>query len=936
MPYPPALKYADNWTEAVQNICNDWVQDQTSRTTAAESPQAAREISYMLALAHEFKHLKTLRKQSADELILGDIENPKQAYAEEMIRALLRAAGETDVDAVLNSFKHTGTGASHRQLSTVVATVANFLGAAQLLVPEPTAKAAISATRLAAQVGLSAAVVDSGHRRLFNSGTEDALPLGRADAAAAARLAPNVLQASWSVLRELKDVEKDMLQLHEALENLKQANVHPAEDAVKAAHDNLNLVFARICHKLTVKQRYKAASENAKVEWRGNERSIYCGTTGTALTLTAAGIGILTPEILAAAISGGLLAGAATTSLLLYLGYQLSTGPAKDGEAKARRAIISLAKLTEALDPAQGKAIQERAAAYERYRKECDTPSLLQPARKKAAREAARQRLFAALRGIAATERENENDHHSDKPFKGVMPDENWEQYRNYQRARTALHEPGPEPSNQQRVALNALDDEYYQNHAIRLTTKPLVEGWKRQIRIKMDAAQRLLTGKVARAQKHVLKMQSAAPSRKQSENLDHARAELRQALRNMVQFELAYSQMKVGDDGSTPDEAALARAKAAFGMIGDSDVRMLFCGDAEQQVKATHLSKRLTVGETERYTLLNTGANALAMGLGVALQAGDLGIAVDKVDGEYRGPKFNDFKLVATLNGMPTPSGPLSTGDRTPFQVREMSPLLQTILPGLPARDPSAGTIGYEPHRQANEAESVPMQSLDSQIDALIDLMSSRNSVFETLTLELQDPLDGKSAAVPASDGGGDGGGGSGSGGASTIRIDLTKTAAFHRVRYKNASPSQKARYIAKEAAIAARQTGSIYLGPLAQLAAKPRLDATRVPLNEARDQVAAVRKALLNEAPVTQMQSGAPVLPEFGWLSSPGPDSRNADDAVPDPQRAGSPAMPALPRPPSRSVAKDQAADGSTSDATEFAKDLEAALQAVFMPRR
>ncbi|WP_151635438.1 hypothetical protein [Noviherbaspirillum aerium] len=869
--HPPALRYQEDWSQAVANICNDWVADQELRKRRAESPEASREISRMLALAHEFKNLETLRKDGTENLILGNVKNPKQVYTDAIIRSFLHAVGETDVEAVLNSFKNTGTGASHRQIPTVISTIANLLGAAQILAPDPIAKAAISGTRLAVQVGLSAAVIDSGERRLFNSGTEDALPLGRAEAATAARRAPSVLQASWDVMRELHDVEKDLRHLTEALKRLEQARANPSpqgsgsangKSAAEAARDDVNLVSARICYKLKVKQGYKAARENAAVEWRGGERGIYCGTTGTALTLTAAGIGIMTPEIIASAISGGLLAGAATTALLLYIGYQLGSGPSKDGEAKARRAIIALAKLTEVLDPTLDKAIQERAAAYERYREDCKRPSRLQPARREAVEQAARRILLASLNGITQREREQGDAHPDGGASKAISPEENWAQYRTYQQhqADARTREAGADSDGMRHASPEASDDAAHPEPAFTPIAKPLIEGWKRQIEIKMIGAQRLLAGKVARAQKHVLAQQNAARPQEESQKLIDAKEELRQTMRNLIHFELAYSQMRVGEDGARPGEAVLDRAKALLLRIDDSDARALFCGDADQQVKATYLSKRLTAGETERYTLLNTGANALAMGLGIGLQAGDVHIAFDKADGAYTGPRFNDFKLVATLNGMPTPSGPLSTGDRAPFQQREMPTLLKTIEPAAAAGSPSIVPITLDAPRPADDARNDPVNALDAQINALVDQMASRQSVFDTLTLEIVAPPAGTGEAMPVSGSGTD-----------TIRIDLTKTAAFHRVRYKNATSAQKARYIAREAAIAAKQTGSIYVGPLAQLAAKPRLNATRAFLNQARGQMATVRETLLTEAPTPPR---APTLPEFSWLKSSAPD--------------------------------------------------------------
>ncbi len=60
--------------------------------------------------------------------------------------------------------------------------------------------------------------------------------------------------------------------------------------------------------------------------------------------MTATILGILTPVVVSASVTTGVTAAAAALAAVMYVGYQLSTGPSRDGEAKAKRAIVALAK----------------------------------------------------------------------------------------------------------------------------------------------------------------------------------------------------------------------------------------------------------------------------------------------------------------------------------------------------------------------------------------------------------------------------------------------------------------------------------------------------------------------------------------------------------------------------------------------------------------
>lgn len=123
--------------------------------------------------------------------------------------------------------------------------------------------------------------------------------------------------------------------------------------------------------------------------------------------LALSGVRLLSQLGTSAAVSGGLLAGAATAALLLYVGYQLSSGPGKDGEA-----------------------IRLRADAYERYLDHRRKTIRVKPAERRAAREDARQKLFAALNDITEDERNKQEA----GPPPGVSAQENCSAFYAYRR----------------------------------------------------------------------------------------------------------------------------------------------------------------------------------------------------------------------------------------------------------------------------------------------------------------------------------------------------------------------------------------------------------------------------------------------------------------------------------------------------------------------
>ncbi|CAH0447406.1 hypothetical protein LMG10661_03472 [Ralstonia syzygii subsp. syzygii] len=304
---------------------------------------------------------------------------------------------------------------------------------------------------------------DSADLRFRNAGTEEVMPLGRADAAPSAKTGPNVLRASGRLARGLHKISANVCKMEQAQAALDkahaaydaaQATIGTAQEAlgtaetvlaatqavldapakaklfqhlqaapniaqaqkdvalatktlqqgqqdaqqaqkdIQAAGETLKIAFAKFCLRNELKSDYKTAAESAKIEYHGNKRFLGVSVATGAANLTATTLGIFTPVLVSATVTMGVTA-AAALAVMLYLGYQLSSGPSKDGEAKARRAIVALTKSLDLLAGNAAKQQKVRAAAYRTYLAE------KRIANKPEVRKLAKAQLIATLDEIA-------------------------------------------------------------------------------------------------------------------------------------------------------------------------------------------------------------------------------------------------------------------------------------------------------------------------------------------------------------------------------------------------------------------------------------------------------------------------------------------------------------------------------------------------------
>ena len=826
----PACQFDADWKTAAREICQGWVDAQAGHNVTTVSHIA---LSRMKALEYERKNLAVIHP---DQRLLPATATTDDYYQAE-IEAFLAAVGEKEPQAMLASFKLAGTGGLHRQPATIGATISNSLSVAIVLAPDPVSKAALVGTRLLTQIGTSAAVVAAGGRRFRNACTEDVMPHGKADAAPAAKRAPNMLQASMAVMRALKikEVTRSLQDMRVAMQALERARNGGTVQARRDTRRQLELAFARVCHQLSVKSAYKAASESAKIEFIGNLRYLLTSYTGTAAVLSAAMIGIMTPLFIDAVVTGGLIGAATALTVVMYLGYQLSTGPARDGEEKSRRAIIALVKLLEVLDGEKSDGTRERGKAYTEYRRMAKVPRFASPATRQAIRTAARARLHKEMARISATE----------TAATGIDLATNWTNYRQHLTDARAIavnpeHDKLTPPERQQQLTDH--DNQFRDHYRHNFSVKELVAAWKTPMLIRMSAASRLLKGKVAQSHKRLLALKPGATAgtghgrtgqTDQSKRaIKRQKQDLRGRLLDMFNLELALQDLQLAA-GATPDSINLARATERIAAITDTDVHQLFCGSAEQQVEAIRQSKELTAGESERYTHANVGSAAIGIVVNIGVPAADLTVTLGKSTKAFKPPEVSDFKLTSISQAGAQPGAHLSAGDRAAFQLSQMQPALAATELKVPAPEYDMHIAPTGNALQPEDAE------VKHALDTLMDQLWEPDVVPRTLRLTLQHgpadaarPSTSAAAPAPVDD--------------EKLTVNLKPTTAYHAAQYNKNPLGQRLRHERRQVAIIGRQAAMSIAGLPVQALAQPRLKNTRAVLNDAAELAGKARTLL------------------------------------------------------------------------------------------
>lgn len=831
VPFEPAAS-VQRWDETTTlGICERWAEAQRKQPSIIG-------LARLAALNFERARPDSIPTDMTDQRLLPP-GSKDEDYYREMIATFLDTVGLDDHDAVIDSFKKTGTGALHRQRVTASSTVNGAVGAAQLAASAHLpAKTALSGVQLLLTLLSTQLAFDSADIRFRNSATEEAMPLGKADATPSAKTGPNVMRASARLALELhkignavRKMERAQADLDDARAGLANPNATPqqrekAENDVRAAGTALSIAYARYCMRMELKADYKTAAESAKIEYHGNKRAFGVSVASGAATYTATLLGILTPVVVSSfAATAGVTAGAVALVAALYVGYQLSSGPSKDGEAKAKRAIVALAKSADLLAGNASKQQKERAAAYRTYiaeKRVTNNPEV---------RKAAKAKLVAALEDIARR----------DSTAADLDPVRNW---TDYAALRHQIADAGADET-----TVKALEEAFTEAHAIQFKTSTVSEAWKTPERMRFDSMGRLLLGRVSEslaslhdfnaeaeraAARDSMRQKAGRTKAVRTTVLAGRRAEVKACLRDWLHFELAQSRIKAAVADPDPVQArnTLQAAAQALAAIDNADARALFSPDARKQVEATTLAKSMAIGERERYTVTNAGPAALAAAVNISGSAASLGLNIDKTvlasHGIHQKPTFgdqNDARLIA--QGTAPVTAPYSAGERARFQKTRMGKLVGTL-----ARDgqPVIAKVDLP------AANAMLVDLSDRHSDASLDTLLAQIEAMRDIPDEIAVSI----------------------GGVTLSSCKLNSTTGYYNWRYRHAPLATQAKFRARQMAMLADSLAISVATPVAHAVAQVPLAKTRKMADLGKTMSPGVRERLTGLA--TQPPTEAP----------------------------------------------------------------------------
>ncbi|MHA6823320.1 type III effector protein [Ralstonia pseudosolanacearum] len=874
VPHKPAIS-VDHWDEhAALKICEQW------RTAQARQPSVP-DLARLAALNFERAHANSIPSDQKARRLLPE-GTSESAYYQAMIETFLKAVGieDDDVAATLESFKKAGTGGLHRQPVSIAAAMGGAVSTAQYAVAANLpAKTALSGLQLLLTLLTTELAFDSADLRFHNAGTEEVMPLGRADATPSAKTGPNVLRSTGRLAWDLRKIKTNVSQMEKAqaaldaaqsaydaaqatiaaargeldaaqktlaaaqatlktqrvsLSQLMQADpiiekaqtdieqatrkiaqgqkaAEQAAPALQAAGEALKIAFARFCMRNQLKADYKTASESTKIEYHGNKRFLGISVASGAANLTATILGILTPVVVSASVTTGVTAAAAALAAVLYVGYQLSSGPSKDGEAKAKRAIVALAKSLDLLAGNAAKQQKARAAAYRTYiaeRRIWNRPEV---------RKNAQPKLIATLDEIA---RKDTTEHDLD-------PLKNWLGY--------ADHREAMEAAGSDHDKARATEEAFSHAHGARFSAKTVADAWKTPERMRFDSMGRLLLGKLGNAigavHKFNAETERAAPGESAREAFARRQihtgklADVKACLRDWISFEQAQSQMKSALQEPDPDQArtTLRGAAQALAAIRDTDAQALFSRDGRKQVEATELAKRMTIGERERYTMTNAGPAALAGLVNIGGAAASLGLNIEKVVAESHGismpAQYGDQNDARTLaQGSAPITAPYVAAERARFQKTRMAKTVETLA--RKQDDPVALKLELPAGKSMAPNTDYAAPDIDQALDKLIGQLENLRDIPD----EIQLAIGGKT--LPAG--------------------KLSGTTGYLNWRYDNAPLQTKAKFQMRMMEMVADNLVLSVASPIAQGIAQVPLSMTRAAAHRGNAMSADVRDRL------------------------------------------------------------------------------------------
>ncbi|GIZ50911.1 hypothetical protein [Noviherbaspirillum aridicola] len=720
--FDPALRVAGEWPEAAAEIGRLW-QAQIERFRPANADRDA--LDRLLALEAERKSLPHDPVRSHALRMVGRSEpagagdghaRTRHEVCEQEIETFFDALRFTPSERarIRQGFETMGTGGMHRALPVLLTSVVIGLGGGALMADGGTLKAGLHIARMSVQLALGAAIFYAGRDRFRTSALEDVLTHGRADSAPRLKQAPHLMRASWDAMRRIPGMRSALGALESAIGRLDDGGEAPDPAAVA----DLRRCFARVCHLMSVADGYKRAADNAAGEFQGNERTLTVSWGTSLMYLIGMGLSILTPMKIDAAGVGGAMTASAALGLLAFLAAQVAGGADADGLEKGQRAIVNLVRHVVG-DVAHDRVLDDWARAYADY-------LAADGGRQAPSRKAALQRLDETLAGLDAGQGSERGE---DEPGAGDTPpsagtgrsfpqpapapapagdgntagDAELEALLRFTLfaserldtgARPASPPPGPDPAPRPATSADAAGTDGGRTKESdplqRALADILLQSWKTPLGLRLEAMDRLLTGEVARTHDRLLRTATDLGPRNLfglrggRKRADALRDALKGDLADLHHLECARREMRA-DDGGSPARDAADRAAAHLAHIRNRHVRDLFTGDTRAQLAAMRKSRRLTAGETLRYTVTNFGSNVLPVVVTTGLGAGDLSVTLQRVAGTYAGPQYLDFKMGALASTGVQPGAYISAGARAAFQKRDMDTVREALRPAQP-----------------------------------------------------------------------------------------------------------------------------------------------------------------------------------------------------------------------------------------------------------
>lgn len=404
---------------------------------------------------------------------------------------------------------------------------------------------------------------------------------------------------------------------------------------------------------------------------------------------------------------------------------------------------------------------------------------------------------------------------------------------------------------------LEALSQSFVEAHESKFAQDVAARGWKGPMRLRMDASERLLSGKVAQSQKRLMADLAKTPATRLSKNPDgtraaptrrqdeekrkRLRAQLKRDLLDTANFNLAKHHMREDE----PGEAAMNKAALAFGAIANPDVQALFTGDAAEQIDASARAKELTAGEKQKYTDTMVGAQVVGIITNTAVIAADVGINEQKAadrqaaqnDPNHQGAlqdyRFNDHKLIGVNQQAPVFQQHAVSAKRVTNGDGILADMRKTV--SKPDEEPDHFVDMGLPPRDVYYMDD---PEVDTALEATVDEMVALTYVPDFLRLQPRPPKadnsDSEAEAGKAQE--------------PKLRpldINLTETAASTRVRFKNATVGPKARYLGLSNLSLLKEAGNSVVTVPIQVVAKGLLKATQASIKRSEGNVAANQKA-------------------------------------------------------------------------------------------